>query len=82
MTPSALQFREISCIVLGAITGFLIGLPWALQAQGAVSIITPLLFAACGGLVGFRQRRNTLFFYLCLVCVVALASLLSRNLFA
>jgi hypothetical protein len=80
MQFSFATFREIVCVVLGAITAVLIALPVVTQ-EGAPSPIALLaLFGGMGALIGYRKRHSTFFFYLCLVSVIALSSLISYNL--
>lgn len=65
--------------MLGAITGALIGLPWSATIGASYAAALVMVFAVLGGAVGYKKRKSTVFFYLCLVSVIALASLLSSN---
>jgi hypothetical protein len=79
MTLPFSRFREISSVALGALAGALIGLPWSGDVSGGNKQLLVIAFAALGALMGYRQRRNTFFFYFCLFAVVTLASLISAN---
>lgn len=68
-------FIQVSTVILGIMTGYLIGIPAALY----LNLQTPLLlflFAIGGGLVGYRRRKSRVFFYFALLCVLALSSVI------
>ncbi len=73
-------FREIACILLGGLTGLLIALPWSFSSQDWPAFLAPILGGLLGLAVGYRQRGNVFFFYLCLISIIALATLLSSQL--
>ncbi|MBN8548274.1 MAG: hypothetical protein J0M12_03040 [Deltaproteobacteria bacterium] len=77
--PAALEFREIASILLGALTGALIGFPWVTSVDVSVAGLIVVISAILGGVIGYRKRRSTLFFYVCLIAVVGLATLLSTR---
>ena len=67
------QFRGLACVVLGAITGVLIGLPLAIEGR---AWIVPVSLIA-GLMVGYRRRRSVAFLYFCLVTILLLATVIS-----
>ena len=76
MTLNFNSFRAIACALLGAFVGALIALPLLASTEG-LRLPLFIAFTAAGGLIGYRKRASTLFFYFSLIAVVALASLIS-----
>ena len=74
------RFLQISCVVLGALTGCLIGIPLAVQSGSASGIWIVFSFSALGGLIGYRRRTSRAFLYFCLGAVLILSSLVSFSL--
>lgn len=87
MSSFSSSLRPVSCVVMGSLCGFLIGLPIAMDAanspdsSGISSFLVLGAGLLAGALVGYRRRNSTAFFYFSLVCVLVLASTVSLNLF-
>lgn len=73
------SFREFASIVLGAILGGLIILPFALPDQQASNFWILLVGLFAGGLIGYKRRKSVAFLYFCMIAVVILASVLSAR---
>lgn len=71
------RFQAIATIVLATLMGYLIVLPIVLSATPNQS--TPLLIIGpmAGGMVGYRNRHSRFFFYLTIVGVLTLSTILS-----
>ena len=75
-----IDFRALGCMILGALVASLIALPLVFNNPEAPSRIWLLLPALLmGALVGYRKRHSTFFFYFCLLAVLALSTLLMRQ---
>ena len=78
-TFSFSQFREIACVGLSAVTGFLIGVPLLALTPGPLGVVVLITLAIIGGVVGFRKRRQPIFFYVSLVSVLFLSSVILKS---
>ena len=81
MTTVAESFRPVSCMIMGTLAGFLIGVPVAINSNGSLGIFALVAATLAGFLTGYRRRHSLAFFYFSLVCVLVLASTVSLNLF-
>ena len=71
------QFQSLATITLAGFTGLLISIPLIVSSSLAVAIATSLFFSAAGFRIGYRKRHNKIFFYITLVSVLVLASLIT-----
>ena len=74
------DFYSLAAVFLAALVGLLITIPVTMaDRQGSSWLL--LVGIIAGGLVGWRRRKSHAFLYFCLVCVIALATLISFQLF-
>jgi len=73
------SLRTIGSVALGGIVGALIALPAALSSPNQeYAWVVPITFLAGLGL-GYRKRDSSFFFYFLLLAVLALSTLLMRQ---
>jgi LPXTG-motif cell wall-anchored protein len=70
--PQLNRFRAIATVILSAVTGLMIALPFA----ESTSPILGLAAIGAGALVGYRRRNDEWFFYLVTVIALVLTTLL------
>ena len=63
-------------MLLSSLSAALISLPLVLGPQKLPAFLIAV-FALMGALIGYRKRRSVLFFYVCLVTILALSTLIS-----
>lgn len=91
MENPAQRFYTIISVLLGALGALLISLPLSralldseqrgLEQQApwlSLSLI-PFLFTIMGGLMGYRKRSSRVFFYLSVITIAVLSSLLTSS---
>jgi uncharacterized protein YacL len=69
---------EIVATLLGGVIGLLIGIPAGVAAGANFGFLVIVLFVTLGFTVGYRQRKNRLFFYFSLFTFLILTSTLYR----
>lgn len=73
------RFRAAAAVMLGALTGSLIVLPLIAgnpEHTGAGALAYLGAGALFGALTGYRRRGSTMFLYFCVVCILALSSVI------
>lgn len=71
------RFRAICSVVLGGIVGFLIGLPTCgIEQVSSGRCWLPIFFIIAGGIIGYKKRANTFFFYFSLFAILILSVVL------
>ncbi len=74
------DFYAIASIVMGAFVGLLIAIPITVSTTSrAVAGATLLGLPLLGLLSGYRRRHSRIFFYLCLIAIVVLSTILTMN---
>lgn len=83
------RFYAITTTIMGGIVGALVGLPFAGSSDPSaatdypeISVVHTLLLiilTLCGLFVGYRRRHSRTFFYLCLLSILILASVISSS---
>ncbi len=73
------SIRPIASPILGLIAGTLIAAPAALQVGGYIQPLMLLAGAALGAKVGYTKRNNALFFYVGLLTVLILSTILFKH---
>ncbi len=81
MTYRFETFRVIANIILSALVGLLIAVPLSIGMSIGANLAILLLFSALGALIGYKRRSSHAFFYLSLVSILVLSSVLSRSIF-
>ena len=71
------KFLQYATIGLSGMVGALIAIAWAPAAGASKGLGIILLGTIMGLLVGYRRRDSKFFFYLTLVCICALSSVIS-----
>ena len=74
------KFLQYATIGLSGMVGALIAIAWAPAAGANKGLGIILVGTAMGLLVGYRRRDSKFFFYLTLVCICALATVISFSL--
>lgn len=69
-------FYTGASILFGALAAALIALPLAIWKENSTY---PLISAIFGALIGYKNRANRLFFYLSIVTILVLTSLISTQ---
>jgi len=72
------KFYQVSSVMLGSIAGVLIAVPVSSSIESAWGALLLLLFGLAGVLMGYRRRDSRMFFYLSIVCVLVLSSVIYR----
>jgi len=72
------KFYQISSVVLGTLAGLLIAVPISINMGPGMAPVFLLLFGLVGGLMGYRRRDSRVFFYLSIVSVLVLSSIIYR----
>jgi uncharacterized membrane protein HdeD (DUF308 family) len=77
---SGVRFQSIASVVLGAITGLLIALPFSISGGAIVmGALFLILGGAAGAYIGYRRRENRAFLYLCFGAILILAGTISNS---
>ena len=72
--------RRAATVVLSGIVGMLIGMPVSGSAGSPLSAaLIVVAFGALGTAAGYRRRRSRAFFYLTLVALLGLATILMSS---
>lgn len=78
MRTESFSFQEVATTILGGFTGCLLALPF-LTADSPATIVYALVGTALGLMLGYRRRQSRFFFYVCLLSVLVLSSLLVKS---
>ncbi len=73
--------RQGLTIILSIITGILISLPVAFSFSPLLGLPLIAVFAAAGGLIGYKRRESDSFFYFALLCSIALLTMITYSSF-
>ena len=71
------QFQAFATIVLSGMIGVLFSFPLVSSSSRSVSLATMVAFGLMGMSIGYRRRESKFFFYICLVSVLVLSSIIS-----
>lgn len=70
------DFRELACVLLGGVCGFLASIPLVLSDILPAKFALIPIFTIGGSLVGYRRRKSVVFFYFVLIAILVLTSIL------
>ena len=80
-TPKAYsKFLTITSVLAGSLAGFLIAVPLTAHTAGALSVFALSASTGLGLLMGYKQRGNRVFFYVALVTILLLSTIIIQNL--
>ena len=78
-TQTPEPFLVFANVVLGMLVGVLISLPIVLGSVAALGKLLIIPAAVLGAGLGYRQRKNRLFLYLCLFAIAILGGLILKS---